>query len=112
MQMQINLEDMRDRLHKRKKVLVKQVEIESTKVLPTDMTGKDRADLAYDYEYRAHRTALLNRLEEQADEVDKALKRIEEGTFGVCSNCGDMIMPERLDALPHAAFCIKCQQMK
>ena len=110
MQMQINLEDMRDRLHKRKKVLVKQLEIESTKVLPTDMASKDRADLAYDYEYRAHRTALLNRLEEQAEEVDEALTRIEDGTYGVCSNCGGTIMPERLDALPHAAFCIECQQ--
>lgn len=110
MQTQINLEEMQDRLYERKKVLVKQIEIESLKVLPSDNAGTDRADLAYDYEYRAHRVALLNRLEEQVDEVDKALKRIEEGIYGVCSNCGEAIMPERLKALPHAEFCIKCQR--
>lgn len=108
MQRQINLADMRERLHKRKKILVSQIEIENAKVLPTDMASKDRADLAYDYEYRAHRVALVNRLREQVDEVDNALKRIEDGTYGVCSNCGKTIIPERLEALPHAVTCIEC----
>lgn len=110
MQIQINLDEMRDRLHKRKKVLDEQMEIESRKVLPTGIVSKDSADLAYDYEYRAHRVALLNRLEGQADEIDEALKRIEKGTYGICSNCSEAIMPERLEALPYAALCIKCQR--
>lgn len=110
MQKQINLEDMQDRLLKRKKVLDEQIEIENGKVLPAGTGGKDRADLAYDYEYRAHRVALLNQLESQVEEINEALVRIETGDYGICSNCGEAIMPERLEALPYADLCIKCQR--
>jgi RNA polymerase-binding protein DksA len=39
-------------------------------------------------------------------EIDAALKRIEEGTYGVCTSCGKEIAPERLEAHPWAALCI------
>ena len=43
-------------------------------------------------------------------EIDAALKRIEEGTYGVCSNCGKSIPEARLEALPWATLCIDCQR--
>ena len=43
-------------------------------------------------------------------EIDAALKRIDEGTFGVCTRCGKPISAERLEALPWAALCIECQR--
>jgi RNA polymerase-binding protein DksA len=43
-------------------------------------------------------------------EIDAALKRIEEGTYGVCTNCGKEIPVERLEALPWATLCIDCQR--
>ncbi|CAN5364725.1 hypothetical protein BH18ACT12_BH18ACT12_01670 [soil metagenome] len=43
-------------------------------------------------------------------EIDAALKRIDEGTYGVCSNCGKPIPEERLEALPWATLCIDCQR--
>jgi len=39
-------------------------------------------------------------------EIDAALKRIDEGTFGVCTRCGKPIRAERLEALPWATLCI------
>jgi RNA polymerase-binding protein DksA len=39
-------------------------------------------------------------------EIDAALKRIEDGTFGICTNCGRQIEPERLEFLPYATLCI------
>jgi RNA polymerase-binding protein DksA len=49
-------------------------------------------------------------LEENADhlldEVDAALVRIEEGTFGTCVVCGKPIAEERLEAIPYATLCI------
>jgi len=39
-------------------------------------------------------------------EIDAALKRIDEGTFGVCTRCGKPISAERLEALPWATLCI------
>jgi len=41
--------------------------------------------------------------------VDEALKRIEDGTYGSCTQCGKQIPKKRLDALPHTELCIACQ---
>jgi RNA polymerase-binding protein DksA len=43
-------------------------------------------------------------------EIDGALARIEEGTFGVCQRCGNPIAEERLEALPWATLCIDCKR--
>ncbi len=40
--------------------------------------------------------------------IEAALKRIEEGEFGYCVNCGRPIASARLDLVPHAARCAKC----
>jgi len=42
------------------------------------------------------------------EEVQAALHRIENGTFGQCENCGGAIAEERLDALPYTSRCINC----
>ncbi|MFH0991019.1 MAG: TraR/DksA C4-type zinc finger protein [bacterium] len=41
--------------------------------------------------------------------LDDALKRIEKGEYGFCSDCSDLIDRERLEAVPHAQLCIKCK---
>ena len=41
-------------------------------------------------------------------EIDGALKRIEDGTYGICTNRGEQISVERLEALPWATLCIDC----
>ena len=45
-------------------------------------------------------------------ELDEALSRIEEGTFGICEGCKTLISKTRLKAVPYARFCIKCQEKK
>jgi RNA polymerase-binding protein DksA len=66
-------------------------------------------------------TATLDReidytLEENSENVlvaiDAALKRIEEGTYGQCVNCGKQIAEERLAALPWATLCIDCRRLE
>jgi DnaK suppressor protein len=42
--------------------------------------------------------------------IDRALARIEEGTYGICVNCGKPIPSERLEALPYAELCIDCKR--
>jgi RNA polymerase-binding protein DksA len=55
-------------------------------------------------------------LEENAEhvlvEIDAALKRIENGTYGMCTNCDGQIPEERLEALPWATLCIGCQRQQ
>jgi RNA polymerase-binding protein DksA len=43
-------------------------------------------------------------------QVNEALERFEEGTFGVCENCGQSIDPARLKAIPYTALCMGCAQ--
>jgi len=43
-------------------------------------------------------------------EIDAALKRIEDGTYGICTNRGEEIPVERLEARPYATLCIDCQR--
>ena len=43
-------------------------------------------------------------------EIDAALERIEDGTFGTCRSCGRPIAPERLEAIPWATQCIDCRR--
>ena len=43
-------------------------------------------------------------------EIDAALKRVDEGTYGTCASCGDEIRRERLEASPWASLCIDCKR--
>ena len=55
-----------------------------------------------------------NTLEEHDErllaEIDAALRRIEDGTYGKCVNCGAPIPEERLEAMPWATLCIDCKR--
>lgn len=40
--------------------------------------------------------------------IDAALKRLDEGTYGICANCGEEIAPARLEAMPDTVLCVSC----
>ncbi len=44
------------------------------------------------------------------DEVEEALRRVDEGTYGLCVDCGEPIPDKRLAALPASARCMDCQR--
>ena len=44
--------------------------------------------------------------------IEEALDRITEGSYGECVNCGQDIQAKRLEALPWARYCIKCQELQ
>jgi RNA polymerase-binding protein DksA len=84
----------------------------------TDETGEeavydnhlaDTATVTYDRE-------LDYTLEENAEhrlaDIDAALQRIDDGSFGKCTNCGREIAPERLEVRPWATLCIDCQRSR
>jgi DnaK suppressor protein len=57
---------------------------------------------------RAQLTALLAAARDRLAEVDDALRRLTEGTYGACERCGNPIAAERLAARPFARHCITC----
>src|SRR5262245_34239950 len=44
-------------------------------------------------------------------EVEEALMRVKEGTYGICQECEEPISAKRLQALPWAKFCVSCQEL-
>ncbi|WP_328473005.1 TraR/DksA C4-type zinc finger protein [Actinoplanes sp. NBC_00393] len=60
---------------------------------------------------QAHdRAALLAATRQSLEQITGALRRIAEGTYGRCERCETAIPVERLEILPHAKFCVPCQQ--
>ena len=55
------------------------------------------------------RLALEKRVRDQLAEVEHALHKFEEGTYGLCESCGQPIDPARLEALPQAKLCMSCK---
>ena len=53
----------------------------------------------------------LNRRSELLRNIQAALRRIEDGTFGTCTNCEEAIGRNRLVAVPWTPFCIRCQEV-
>ena len=82
-----------------------------------DLGFGDDGGLAYDQNFadssqvtaeRGEVEALANSLKETLAEVEHALAKFEEGTYGLCENCGQPIAPARLEAKPGARLCINC----
>ncbi|MEV0328147.1 conjugal transfer protein TraR [Micromonospora echinospora] len=60
---------------------------------------------------QAHtQAALVAATRQSLEQITGALRRIAEGRYEVCEKCGGAIPVERLQALPHARFCVPCQQ--
>ncbi|MDF1514168.1 MAG: TraR/DksA C4-type zinc finger protein [Anaerolineae bacterium] len=55
---------------------------------------------------------LLEQLESRIESIEKSITSVEEGTYGVCINCGKAINPERLAVLHDTKLCIECARKK
>ncbi len=56
--------------------------------------------------------SLLENARDLLDQVDRALRKIADGTYGKCASCGKSIEAARLRALPHASLCISCKRLE
>lgn len=56
--------------------------------------------------------ALKQRAESQARSLEAALRKAEEGDYGICERCGNPIDPARLEVVPDTRRCIKCAQKR
>jgi DnaK suppressor protein len=72
--------------------------------------GRDAYDLASEERDREINFILADREQAKIKEIDDALARFADGSYGVCESCGLEIGEERLDALPFTRVCRDCQQ--
>ena len=70
-----------------------------------DEHDPEGATLAFE---RQHTAALLARTLEQIAEIDAAIARLDDGTYGTCIRCGQPVGRDRLTARPAAATCVRC----
>ena len=77
------------------------------------ITIEKSADALDEVQHAAERELAIRNLDRESNllrNVRSALRRIEDGTFGICMHCEEDISPKRLNAVPWAAFCIQCQE--
>jgi RNA polymerase-binding protein DksA len=74
------------------------------------ISNPDNADRALTFRKNNRKKLLLDHVETRLNEIDLALKRLENGTYGVCSDCGTSIQMERLEIMPTVSLCIDCQK--
>jgi DnaK suppressor protein len=72
--------------------------------------GDDQADVGAKTYEREHELALTHNARELLAQNERALARIEAGTYGVCESCGEPIGKARLQAFPRATLCVACKQ--
>ena len=70
----------------------------------------DEMDLASSEYLQSFQFRLRGRERTFLSKIDRALAKLEEGTFGVCEECGEEIHPKRLQARPEPTLCIKCKE--
>jgi DnaK suppressor protein len=74
--------------------------------------GSDNEDSVLEYENFEEKLALNKTVKIDLQELEEALKQIEDGKYGVCKKCGAMIEKGRLNAYPAAVFCATHAQKK
>jgi DnaK suppressor protein len=71
--------------------------------------GKRAGDHTSDAVLQMTRSMTAGELAQLTLEIDRAIEKLEAGTYGVCDTCERPIAPERLEALPWAVLCISCK---
>jgi RNA polymerase-binding protein DksA len=90
-------------------------------IVEGDVDDGELSSAAGDQHLADHASEMLDRevdesLEENAEllvrDIDQALRKIDDGTYGKCERCGQDIPEERLDAVPYASLCVSCKQLE
>ncbi len=98
------LESKRDEILKKAKQTLNDDMSLDTNDLPDEM------DLASSEYLQSFTFRLRGREKSFLDKIERALQKIEEGTFGACEECEEEIQIKRLEARPETTLCIRCKE--
>lgn len=84
---------------------------EERAIVELSMVDQHPADVASDTFEKEKDLSILEHVDAQLVDVDRAIGRLEQGSYGTCEACGRRIDDDRLRARPAARFCIDDQQM-
>jgi DnaK suppressor protein len=108
-------EALRHMLLERRQQVLKQVEEllaqrRSAETEQREDVVPDAGDLAVQDSNGDQQIALMEIKNRMREQIDEALLRLDEGTYGVCEDCGREISEARLQVIPFARRCLECQQ--
>ncbi|MEO6120731.1 MAG: TraR/DksA C4-type zinc finger protein [Acidimicrobiales bacterium] len=106
-QERLRLQSIRDNFHD--EGLTGESENESLSELSS--MDQHQADVATETFDRERDLSILENVEAELDDVEHALHRLDDGTYGTCEACGRAIDDGRLEALPAARFCLEDQSL-
>src|SRR5512139_4090778 len=102
-------------LNKYKQILEKkQAELEQAVRDREGIVIEKSPDALDEVQHAAERELAIRNLDRESQllrNVRNALRRVEEGAYGVCLHCDEDINPKRLNAVPWTPYCISCQEM-
>src|SRR5437762_13291923 len=106
-----DLKRFRDILLARKKEILRNAQ----RTLSEDMTLDaddlpDEMDLASSEYLQSFTFRLRGREKTFLKKIERALVKIDEGSFGICEDCGELISMKRLEARPETTLCIRCKE--
>ena len=96
------------RLNQMREALMKLVSQKQKTELPDQEVG-DEADFATQSSERELLFELSDSERQSLDAIEAALRKIDQGRYGLCESCHKKIATPRLRAIPHARYCINCQ---
>lgn len=100
-------------LEKERKLLLEEIRNQEARLIETHPTsGHEPGDMAEHAAQDSQLIALERLRQARLYQVERALARLDKGTFGLCERCGRPISCERLEALPSAALCIDCARQQ
>jgi DnaK suppressor protein len=102
----------RDKLLMRREGLVGQVQAAEAYSRERDAEAtQDPADMAANAYTKELLMSMSTNDRQLLESIDAALYRIAEGDYGFCDNCGEPIQEKRLEAVPWAQHCVRCQEL-
>ncbi len=105
----INIEEIKKQLLERKKELDRDL---GELYKPTNFSDvQDVGDQALSSSMETIKISLQDAELDEYNRIAKALEMIEEGTYGICVDCGQPISEKRLKLFPNATRCLKCQEL-
>lgn len=110
----VDLDELRARLEQERDARLAQVERLRNEAADDawNQPKPDETDQGSEAVERERLRSLAERSHDDLQAIEAALKRMDDGTYGVCVDCGEPIAPARLNARPEAATCVDCQQRR
>lgn len=108
-------EALRAMLLERRNVLTRDIDEllarhRTDQLIQREQSVADTGDMSLQDSTGDQQISILEVRNRMRNQIDEALRRLNEGTYGICEDCGRQITPERLKAVPFARRCVECQR--